>query len=261
MPGLYPERLRPRNRRLRKRSRSRGISPAAARPRRSARRPAPHDRRGHAAERARSRARRPRRSGRRRAARCPAARGPRRRVSPVCTRTGARPAQPTATPVVPRRNGRPKESVTITPTSASRRTRRAAARAEASGSTGSSIATSPAARVRAVDAGRGADEAVVRLADQEGAAPAHDARALAEDQLDHRADRPRRRRSPARAPDGSTVASATLRPSTFETAFCATHTTSPSRRPPAQRSAAASSSAGEIVARAQLGQAAQPGDA
>ena len=65
--------------------------------------------------------------------------------------------------------------------------------------------------------------------------------------------------SSARA-DGVTLASATLRPSTFETAFCATQTTSPSRRPPAQRSAAASEQAAEVVARAELGQPAQPDD-
>ena len=65
-------------------------------------------------------------------------------LSPVCTRTGARPAQPTATPVVPSRNGRPKESVTITPTSATAAKASRSRRADASGSTGNSTATSPA---------------------------------------------------------------------------------------------------------------------
>ena len=86
---------------------------------------------------------------------------------------------PSATPVVPRRNGRPKLSVTtIADVGPLPRARRAAARADASGSTGSRIARSaPEAFERSTPAD-GADEAVARLADEERPTGTHDARRL-----------------------------------------------------------------------------------
>ena len=95
--------------------------------RRDTRRPLP---------RTRSAARRSRR--RRRPARCEG-RSPRGRSSRAGRASGARPATPIATSVVPRRNGRPNESVTITATSfpACRRIEARIRRALSSGSTGS----------------------------------------------------------------------------------------------------------------------------
>ena len=147
-------------------------------------------------------------------------------------RSGARPATPIATSVVPRRNGRPNESVTITATSTpvSSRSVDRIRRALASESSGSRITRVGLGRVRVVDAGRGADEPVAGLGDHEAArASARRARS--------RAGSPRAARRSVSGPassrarrDGSIPSSATTRPSAFETAFCATTTTSPSRK-------------------------------
>ena len=80
-------------------------------------------------------------------------------------------------------------------------------------------------RVRGVDAGGRADEAVPRLGDHERRPRADDADALAQDPARRGAGRGRRR-ARARAADGSTSSSPTTRPSAFETTFCATTTTS-----------------------------------
>ena len=139
------------------------------------------------------------------------------------------PATPMATSVVPWRNGRPNESLTITATSRPVRSRSAARirRALASGSSGQQDDRARLGRVRVVDAGRGADEAVAGLGDDERRPRAHDARRLAQDDLDLARVAPVR---PARAPaaTASTSSIRTTRPSAFETAFCATTTTSPS---------------------------------
>ena len=127
----------------------RGSVSERGRARARSRSPAP-SRRPRAAGRARSRParlrpsrapdrRRPR-SRRRSRPGSPAARSRSGRVVPRRSSIGAKPATPIATSVVPCRNGRPNESVTITPTvrPVSSRSRSRSVRALASGSTGSS---------------------------------------------------------------------------------------------------------------------------
>src|ERR671916_387641 len=81
-------------------------------------------------------------------------------TSPWYPRRAAIPAQPMAMFVCPVRQARPNVSEMTTATS------------------------TPAARVRAVDAGVGADEAVVRLGDQHAPVHAHDAPRLVQHHLD-----------------------------------------------------------------------------
>ena len=165
------------------------------------------------------------------------------RARPSCprrSRSGAIPATPSATSVVPCRQARPNESLTITPTSAPGQLAQPVAQPARGGVRidGSRTSVPVARRVRRVDAGRGADEAVPRLGDHERRPGADDLAALAEDHLDVARVAVRARRARPRAADGSTSASRTTRPSTFETAFCATTTTSPSSSPPARSAAA-----------------------
>ena len=143
------------------------------------------------------------------------------------------PATPSATSVVPCRHARPNESLTITPTSTPVRSRMLVAQsscAEASGSTGRRITVPGPFAFDAVDAGRGADEAVARLGDQQRAAGAEQLSALPEDDLDSTRDR-RRRRARGLAPTAGRPRDRRRLPSTLETAFCATTTTSPCFEP------------------------------
>ncbi len=166
--------------------------------------------------------------------RCPLA-----SVVPRRSRSGTMPATPSATSVVPCRQARPNESLTTTPTSApeSSDSRVRNRRAEASGSTGSRTrrsspgvfdASTPAeaqtkpCRVSAITSGgreRTTSRLSRRITSARRASPSSPASSI------------------ARA-DGSTSASRTTRPSTFETAFWATTTTSPSCSPPAAPAAA-----------------------
>ena len=79
-----------------------------------------------------------------------AARSPTLSRTPRRSSIGVRPATPSATSVVPWRNGRPNESLTITPTSRPARSRIASRirAAEASGSSGSRTASPPPSRSR-----------------------------------------------------------------------------------------------------------------
>ena len=155
------------------------------------------------------------------------------------------PATPIATSVVPWRHGRPNESLTITPTSdpVSSRSRARSRRADASGSTGSSTTVPAARRVRGVDAGRCADEAVAGLGDHERRPRAHDRVASRRITSTWRGSpsSPASSRARGRRLD---VVERTTRPSTFETAFCATTTTSPS----SSRDALGDRAAGQVVA-------------
>ena len=86
--------------------------------------------------------------------------------------------------------------------------------------------------IRGVDTGGRADESVLRLRDHERRARADDLSALAQDHLD--SARILIGSELARSGDGSTSARSTTRPSTFETAFWATTTTSSGSNPPAR---------------------------
>ena len=159
--------------------------------------------RGPAASRDRRRGRRPRRRRRGRSRRAPrglahhelgrpgelvgdgdlrrrAARSRRSRAEPRRSRNATIPATPSATSVVPCRQARPNESLTITPaampvSSVSRSRRRAA---DASGSSGSRIDRVRSLGVRRVDTRGGAHEPVARLGDHERRARAEDLRGL-----------------------------------------------------------------------------------
>ena len=96
------------------------------------------------------------------------------------------PATPMATSVVPWRQARPKESVTIT---AGATPKRAASASRSAGRRGVRVAREQhhpvvAGRVRAVDARARADEAVLGLGDDEVAAAAADGARLAQDHRD-----------------------------------------------------------------------------
>ena len=130
--------------------------------------------------------------------------------------TARMPAQPMATSVRPRRHGRPKVSDTITATSTPRRAAEPVADAA-----GRAVAVLGQERgpalvdVGQVDAGVGADEPVLGLADDEVAPPAEDAHRLGLD------DRPC-------GPAGRRGRSRTIAPSALDTTFWVTTTTSPS---------------------------------
>ena len=144
------------------------------------------------------------------------------------------PATPIATSVVPWRKGRPNESVTIDADVAARplaELARAAGRRTRRVDGAAARASRARARSR-VDARRGADEAVVRLGDHERRSLADDPVRLAEDDLDLRAGSPSSPAISRARADGSIPSSETTRPSTFETAFWATTTTSRRRVDP-----------------------------
>ena len=99
------------------------------------------------------------------------------------------PDTPSATSVVPRRKGRPKESLTMTPTSTSDTLANPLSRRRCRGRRpdreGAGSACSGPLRVRLVDPRRGTDEPMARLGDDERRRPrAHDPTALLEDHLD-----------------------------------------------------------------------------
>ena len=96
------------------------------------------------------------------------------------------PAIPSATSVVPWRKGRPNESLTITPTSRPVRSQQAVAdpRRRRVRIEREQHERPLPLRVRRVDAGRRADEAVPRLGDHERRPRADHPDALAQDRLD-----------------------------------------------------------------------------
>ena len=96
-------------------------------------------------------ARRSRPAGRPRPPPWPASRGPRCRPGHAGPSRARKPETPRATSVMPRRQGRPKESLTTTPTSTPSSSRMALRRpaAERSGSSGSSVTTSPSPTLEA----------------------------------------------------------------------------------------------------------------
>ena len=111
-----------------------------------------------------------------------------------------------ATSTMPFRQGRPNESLTTTPTSqpeSSRKPSHGCAPADVSGSIGSRTTVSGLGCVRGIDAGRGTDEAVPGLGDDERRSRPDDTRRLPQDHLELPGDRDRRR-APRRGADGST---------------------------------------------------------
>ena len=96
------------------------------------------------------------------------------------------PATPSATSVVPRRQARPNESDTITPISTPVQSRIGVAQIRRGGvriDRQQDERVRPL-RVRRVDTGRGADEAVTRLGDDERRSGSHDLARLSEDHLE-----------------------------------------------------------------------------
>ena len=174
----------------------------------------------------RGRDRRPRRSRRRPRPGSSAARSRSGRVVPRRSSIAGTPATPIATSVVPCRNGRPNESVTITPTSTP-----ASSRMPVADAPGRSHPGRPAAgracrlgRVRVVDAGGRADEAVPGLGDHERRPRSRTIRfASRRITSTSRGSRSSPASSSAFA-DASTSSIRTTRPSAFDTAFCATTT-------------------------------------
>ena len=194
-----------------------------------------------------SRARRRRRSRLRARSRSNGARSRSGRAGRAWSRSTSIPAAPIATFVIPSRQERPNVSVTITPSerpvrasSAARSARRGRVRI-----LGQQDDLVGRRRVRGVDPGRGADEAVACLGDHERRAAAEHAGRLAQDHLEPGAGR---RRPRARAPPRTARPrrGATTRPSAFETTFWATQTTSPSRSSTAAAIIAARSSPSTI---------------
>ena len=148
---------------------------------------------------------------------------PRASGLPRRSRSGAMPATPSATSVVPWRQARPNESLTTTPTStpASSTSRSRRRRAEASGSSGSRTSV-PSAVFDASTPGRRADEPVPRLGD-------HERRAASE--------RPRgsRRGSPRRVEGRRRLRPARVRARTARRPSAGRHGLRPWRRPSARR--------------------------
>ena len=148
------------------------------------------DRRRHAARPCRGPGRPPPRPRRRSRSAVASSSRPSASARPRQSSSGASPAQPIATSAWPRRQARPKLSATIdrrspaTPAAVAISARMR--RAEASGSSGSRQTVSVVGQVGAVDAGVGADEAVVGFGDQDAALGAQHLAALGEDQLDQR---------------------------------------------------------------------------
>ena len=176
---------------------------------------------------------------------------PARSGVPRRSRSGARPATPIATSVVPRRNGRPNESVTITATvDAGALADRVADPAGAR--VGVDRQQDERVRARPRSSGRRPAEAQTkpwRVSAITSALRERTMRAVSRRITSTRADRARPASSRARS-DGSTSSSATTRPSAFETTFCATTTTSPS-----SSCACAGDQRAEVVALPDLGQA------
>ena len=166
------------------------------------------------------------------------------------------PATPSATSVVPRRQARPKESETTTPTStpASSRIRSRRRRAEASGSSGRRTSVpGPFAFDASTPADAHTNPCRVSAITSGG-------RLRRISLLSRRTTSSRRASSsPASSrarSEGSTSSSETTRPSTFETAFCATTRTSRS-----SNAAASSQQRSEVVALLELGDPAHRDDA
>ena len=140
---------------------------------------------------------------------------PRASVVPLRSTTGRRPAQPMATSVTPRRQGRPKVSLTTTATSTPNRWRRASRirRAERSESTGSSAARPASTLERSMPALAHTKPCSVSLM--------------------IRSPRRRRIRTDSRSTSGlwpTSGSMSTSRSSALETTFWVTTTTSPSTR-------------------------------
>ena len=177
------------------------------------------------------------------------------RVEPRRSRSGASPATPSATSVVPWRQARPNESLTMTPASTpvssasrSRSARGRGVRVEREQDHGARPLG-----VRRVDAGGGADEAVARLARSRAAAASARPRLTRAGSPRPGAGRPRRRPARPRAATARRRRGRRSRPSTFETAFWATTTTSPASSPPT-RAAASREQPAEVVALLELRQ-------